>query len=214
MARIRVGTNNEDIYARLIGTLVSAKRCYSNAEYLACIELCALHGEMMANYLCITEKERLKKVFNALPQKNQDSINADKGAGIYFSDKLNQTLRLRWLLKAGVISSDDRKQFLYPHGLRIKYFHHWSPKDKNAQQDSIKVLSKLSPVTAKFLEILGSEPRTYNTANLERVKRYMTIVSGQPYVCGVLPSRLTPICALLAKLWDSFLGLLRIKRRR
>jgi hypothetical protein len=150
-------------------------------------------------------------VFSSLPQKNQESINADKGEGIYFSDKLNQTLRLRWLLKAVVISSDDRKQLLYAHGLRIKYFHHWSPKDRNEQQDSIKVLSKLSPVTAKFLEILGSEPRTYNTANLERVKRYMSIVSGQPYVCSVLPSRLTSICTQLAKAWGSFLSFMKIR---
>ncbi len=63
MARISVGANQADIYDRLINTLVSAKRCYSNAEYIACIELCALHGEMLANYLCITEKGLLEKAF-------------------------------------------------------------------------------------------------------------------------------------------------------
>lgn len=213
MARIGFGTNQEEIYDRLIGTMVSSKRCYANAEYLACIELCALHGEMLANYLCITARESLEEVLSGLPQVNQDSIKADRGAGIYFANKINQTLRLRWLIKAGLISPDDRKRLLYAHGLRIKYFHHWSPKQRNEQQDAIKALAKLSPVTAKYLEILGSEPRTYNTANLERVKRYMSIVSGQPYVCSVLPSKLTSICGLIAKLWGLFLDFMRIKRR-
>ncbi len=211
MARIRFGTNQEEIYERLIGTLVSAKRCFANAEYLACIELCALHGEMLANYLCITERENLEKVFSRLPQENQDSINSNKGAGIYFSDRLNQTIRLRWLIKAGLISSDDRKRLLYAHGLRVKYFHHWSPKGRNVQQDAIKVLSKLSSVTAKFLEILGSEPRTYNIANLERVKRYMKIVSGQSHACGTLPANMKPICEFFYKLWINVLQLMRVK---
>lgn len=200
MARISVGTNHEDIYDRLIGTLVSAKRCYSNAEYLACIELCALHGEMLANYLCITERGHLEKVFSSLPQKNQDFINADKGEEIYFSDKLNQTLRLRWLLKAGVISPDDRKQFLYAHGLRIKYFHHWSPKRGNERRDAMNALSKISPVTAKFLEILGLKPRTYNTANLDRVKRYMRIVSDEYQECNYIPEKMQPLCDFFHKL--------------
>jgi hypothetical protein len=55
MARISFGANQDEIYQRLIGSIVAAKRCFAHAEYLACIELCALHGEMLANYLCITE---------------------------------------------------------------------------------------------------------------------------------------------------------------
>ncbi len=45
---------------------------------------------------------------------------------------------------------------------------------------AIMTLTVISQVAAKYLEILGNEPRTYNNANLERVKRYMQIVSGTP----------------------------------
>jgi len=40
------------------------------------------------------------------------------------------------------------------------------------------LVKKVRVVTAKYLEILGNEPRTYNNANLERVKRYKQIVAG------------------------------------
>jgi hypothetical protein len=179
--------------------LVSAKRCYSNAEYMACIELCALHGEMIANYLCITEKEKLEADLATLPEKDRQEIAINKGTGIYFSDKFPQTLRLRWLLKANVISTGDRKNLLTIHNLRIKYFHHWSPKRGDERQDGIKALSKISPVTARHLEILGSEPRTSNTVNLERVKNYMSIVSGHNPI-RAMPCKVRPVCKFMAHL--------------
>lgn len=180
MMKISVGTNEENIYARLIGTIVSAKRCYSNAEYLACIELCALHGEMLANYLCITDKDKLDQIVSELLKKDRKLISNNKTSGIYFSDGIGQPLRLRWLAKADVITVDDREKLMKVHKLRTKYFHHWSPKSSNEQGDAIMTLTIVSQVTAKYLEILGNEPRTYNNPNLERVKRYMQIVSAIP----------------------------------
>ncbi len=179
MARITFGSNDEGIYARLIGTLASAKRCYSYAEYLACIELCALHGEMLANYLCITEKEDLETIFTDLSIKLQKSITNKKGVDACYSDEIRQGDRLKWLEKAKILSADDKKALLFVHELRKKYFHHWSPKAESEKQDAIEALSMVSPATAKFLEIFDSSPsaNNINTANLERVKRYMKMVS-------------------------------------
>jgi hypothetical protein len=62
MTNISVGSYAQDIHTKLINTLSSAKRCFSYGEVVACIEVCALHGEMLTNFLCIVHEEQLKTI--------------------------------------------------------------------------------------------------------------------------------------------------------
>lgn len=73
MTRISAGSAREDIKARSSDTLLSTKRCYAHAEYRACIELCALLGEMLANYLCIADKDKLISVIGDMEASNQNN---------------------------------------------------------------------------------------------------------------------------------------------
>jgi hypothetical protein len=180
MSRISAGTNHKDIHSRLISTLASAKRCYSYGEYLASIELCALHGEMLANYLFITSKDDINSVLSKLSEKDRKKIDVKCSDELYFSDGLGQLLRLRLLIKANVIDHEDKKQLEKIHGLRIKYFHHWQKMTTNEAKSALVALSAVSLVSVKYLEILGNgRPEKFNNANLDRVKRYMKIVDKQ-----------------------------------
>jgi len=177
MIRVSAGSAEESIRERITNTLLSTKRCYSHAEYRACIEMCALLGVMLANYLCIADKEKLVSVISNLENSDQKKIQNKRTSDKYFSDKYNQRFRLMWLNKADVIDVHDEACLLYIHELRIKYFHHWSTDPSNAQSDALDVLGRISAIAAKYLEILGKQSRTYNQDNLDRIKRYMTAVN-------------------------------------
>lgn len=176
ITRISAGSVHEDIRGRLVETLLSAKRCYAHAEYRACIELCAVFGEMLANYLCIADKTYLLNGLKSLSQDDQKIINKKGTVDLYFTDKLNQQLRLRWLVCANIIDSSDKDVLLEIHNARIKYFHHWSTDPENAKPDALTAMTKLSSVGAKYLEILGAIPGSLNQKNYERVKQYMIAV--------------------------------------
>jgi hypothetical protein len=172
MKRISAGTYEEDIHTRLIDILASAKRCYSYGEFFACVELCALHGEMLANYLCITSRDVLfqDSVINSLSSCEQKNIRKQEGTK-FFSDKLNQRLRLKWLKNGEIIVSEDNDHLEIVHNLRIRYFHHWSSNRTSIEEDALTALSEVSQVSANYLELLG-----HNEENLNRVKQYMKIV--------------------------------------
>lgn len=176
MARISAGSADEDIRKRITETLLSTKRCYSHSEYRACIEMCALLGEMLANYLCIADKDKLASVITNLEESDQKAIKKKGMEDKYFSDKYNQRFRLMWLEKADVIDVHDKMCLLHIHELRIKYFHHWNTDPENAQVDALDALARVSAIAAKYLEILGKNPRTYNQVNVNRIKRYMAAV--------------------------------------
>jgi hypothetical protein len=179
MARISAGSADQDIRKRVTNTLQSTKRCYSHAEYIACIEMCALLGEMIANYLCIADKEKLIAVIDDLEEGDKKIINRIGTSDKYFSDEYNQLFRLKWLNKADVIDTHDETCLVYIHKLRIKYFHHWSTDHENAQTDALDVLVRGSGIAAKYLEVLGKKPRTFNQANLDRIERYQKAVNSK-----------------------------------
>lgn len=177
MTRISAGSADEDIRKRITETLLSTKRCYSHAEYRACIEMCALLGEMLANYLCIADKDKLISLIDDMDDKDKKIINKKGTTDKYFSDKYNQRFRLMWLDKADILDTHDKACLLHIHDLRIKYFHHWNTDPEDAQADALDVLGRVSAIAAKYLEILGKKPRTYNQENLDRIKRYMEAVN-------------------------------------
>lgn len=179
MTRISVGSAHDDLTERLIDTLLSTKRCYSHAEYRACIELCALLGEMLANYLCIADKEKLILTIDDMEKNDKNLINKFGTSDKYFSDEYNQRFRLKWLTKADVLDVHDKACLLYIHDLRIKYFHHWNTDPKNAQSDALDVLARVSSIASKYLEIAGKQPGTLNQENMDRLKRYMNAVASK-----------------------------------
>ncbi|WP_412754723.1 hypothetical protein [Legionella donaldsonii] len=176
MINIGIGSADDNIHSRLIKPLASAKRCYSYGEYLGCIELCALHGEMLANYLCISSKDILLKIIEKMSAEDSKIINEHIEANKkYISNSLGQTLRLRWLETGAIITSDDGKNFKKVHRLRTTYFHRWSTTIPNEKQDALDSLKCISIVSAKFLEL--TDFRHTNKDNLNRIKAYMEGVS-------------------------------------
>lgn len=172
MTNISFCSFEDDIHTRVIQSLASAKKCYSYTEYLACIELCALHGEMLVNYLCTADKNTLKSVIERLTDADQKHINDMQTEGAFFADKINQTVRIRWLLAGEVINKDDSEALGKVHGMRINYFHRWRPRTANIKDDALDALATLSPVSAKYLELYDRPD------NIALIKRYMTVANG------------------------------------
>ncbi|KTD69993.1 hypothetical protein Lsan_0077 [Legionella santicrucis] len=176
MTNISAGTTQENIHTKLISTLSSAKKTFSFGEYLACIELCALHGEMLANYLCITSSDELINNIGNMESKDQIKIRSRGDTKlINIANNLDQSLRIRWLQHAKIISDTERKNLIDVHRLRTNYFHRWSTKIHNQKKDALKALEQISNVSANFLELLGSGSNV-NEHNFKRVKQYMEIV--------------------------------------
>ncbi|VEG91759.1 hypothetical protein [Legionella spiritensis] len=178
MVNISAGTTDADIHTQLINTLASAKRSYSYGENLACIELCALHGEMLTNYLCITSSKNLEESIDRMPLEDQKKIGSEKRKILHISNGLNQTLRIRWLQQASILSNIDKDNLIKVHRIRTHHFHHWSTDSSNQKNNALKSLEKISQVSAKFLELFDSDnPLNLNLNNLQRVERYMKIAS-------------------------------------
>lgn len=178
MTRISLGPAHHDIHRRLIDTLQSTKRCYSHAEYTACIELCALYGEMLANYLCIADKDKLIAVIDDMDGKNKKIIKRLGTSDKYFADAYSQSFRLKWLEKSNIIDVHDKVCLLHVHNLRIKYFHHWNTNTDNAKSEALDALARISSIASKYLETLGAQSGTYNQENRNRISRYMTAVAN------------------------------------
>ena len=176
MTRVSIGLAHKDISVRLSDILLSVKRCYSYAEYRACIEMCALLGEMLANYLCIADKNELLSIIHYMSKDESNTIKRNGTSDKYFSDKYNQLFRLSWLYKADILDVHDKTCLSQIHELRIKYFHHWNTDPCNAQNDALDALGKISAIAAKYLDLLTNTPGSYNQANINRIKRYMCAV--------------------------------------
>ena len=172
MANISAGSFDDDIHTRVIQPLASAKKCYAYAEYLACIELCALHGEMLVNYLCSADRAGLETVMDALTDDDRKHILDRQEKGAFFADRINQTVRIRWLLAGNIIDNNDRDALGKVHGMRINYFHRWRPGNEDVKNDALDALTTISTVSAKYLELLD------NQNNVARIRRYMAIVDA------------------------------------
>lgn len=146
MTHISFGSYHDEIYNKLIDSIASAKRCYSYSENLACIELCALSGEMLANFLCITK---------------DDNCNSNK------YDGFNQNARINLLSDNAVISMEDKCDLLEIHKIRVKYFHRWNQQHDDMEVDALKALGKISKVASDYLELLD------NPDNVKKIRQFL-----------------------------------------
>ncbi|KTD25124.1 hypothetical protein [Legionella maceachernii] len=169
MTNISIASAHEDIQTKLINPLASAKRCYSYDETLACIELCAMHGEMICNFLCIINEIQLKDplVVAKLSKEKQGKINKHIAKNNFY-DAMNQQLRLEWLYCSNIITQNDYQDLLIVHETRKKYFHHWGHDHTSLDSDALKCLELLSRVTAKYLEVLDTNQ------NIQIIKSYIS----------------------------------------
>lgn len=173
MTNISIASIDNDIRSKLINTLSSAKKCFSFEEYLACIELCALHGEMIANFLCIINKEVLsdENVLSRLNKETKKSVSKHLQKDNFY-DGLNQTHRIEWLYAGSIITCDEKKLLSDAHNIRIKYFHHWDQSISECETDALKALSDISKITASHLELFDSRE------NIEKVKKYISSIEA------------------------------------
>jgi hypothetical protein len=170
MTNISMGSYQSEIRKKLIDTLSSAKRCFCYREYLASIELCALHGEMLANFLCIINKDSLQdaSVIDLLELNIKNSIRKCL-TDANFYDALNQLHRIAWL-KAGKTITKDNQNFTQVHKVRIKYFHHWGQPAEEVEADALNVLTFISEESAKHLELFN------NPENISKIQIYLNSI--------------------------------------
>ncbi len=167
MSNVSVGSYHGDIRVKLINTIAGAKRCFCYGEYLACIELCALHGEMLANFLCIVNKEHLSKVIviDTLSEKIKNSVQCHLSKDDFY-DAMNQRHRILWLAGGEILSKNDSDDLLEIHEIRKKYFHHWDQGHGDVDKDALNSLVMISKVASKHLEVLN------NQVNIDKIRAY------------------------------------------
>lgn len=169
MNNVSVGSYHDEIRVKLINMIANAKRCFCYGEYLACIELCALHGEMLANFLCIVNKEFISntavtdKLSDWLKNSVQSHLSKDD-----FYDAMNQKHRILWLMGGDVLSKNDGDDLLEIHEIRKKYFHHWEHNHGDVNNDALNSLTMISKVASKHLEVLN------NQSNVAKIRAYMS----------------------------------------
>lgn len=169
MTNVSVASYHKDISPKLIHTIASAKRCFCYGEYLACIELCALNGEMLANFLCIVHKEFLSDatVIDKLPSNAKKSVEKHLPKDGFY-DAMNQKHRISWLAGGGVLSKEDCNDLLKIHEIRTKYFHRWEQDHGDIDNDAISSLTLISGVASKHLEMFD------NQGNVKKVRAYIS----------------------------------------
>lgn len=168
MTNVSIGSYHEYIRTKLIDTIAGAKRCFCYGEYLATIELCALHGEMLANFLCIVHEDELKEstVIDNLKGKSKGSV-AQCLADDNFYDALNQKHRIEWLAAGQIINLQNKQDLIDIHELRKKYFHHWDQSHDNIESDALIALEIISRVASRYVELLNQND------NIEKTRKYI-----------------------------------------
>lgn len=154
MCHVGVGTHNQAIKEKLIDTIASAKRCFSYGEFLACIELCAINGEMLASFLCIVNQKSLEMLISITYEDE-------------FYEMMYQSRRLNLLSDASVITPEDREKLDNVHKIRKRFYHRWGTDHADVESEALGSLRDITNVAAKYLELLN------NTENLDLIRKYM-----------------------------------------
>lgn len=167
MSGIGVGTVNNEIDDKLIQSIVSAKKCYSYNEVIACIQMCALFSEMFCQFLNIVNKEKLTPLLTE--NKHNATCKKIKKNNENFKDildKLNQRDRIKHLKLAGVINDKEDKFLTYAHEARIKYYHKWTSSLDDADEIALQYLERISKLANNHLDLLD------NKENIKKIKMY------------------------------------------
>jgi hypothetical protein len=120
--------NEKNLLQKLVWPLRHAKGSYALGNYLSCIALCGMVGEMVALLLWDISKLRLKE--KPWDEKAQTAI-----FGSTF-EKLGQARRIKVLCAVGVVKSEFADVFEALRNIRNKYLHLLSQPHERAASDA------------------------------------------------------------------------------
>lgn len=137
--------HTDKLFERFLVPFKSAKRMYCLGEYLACIELSAHLGEMLALLLW-----QITPI--TLNGKRMDSALEKALWGSEF-EKMGQEKRIDLLRALAAASDEDAQLFDFLRATRRKYFHFWSTGTEKIQGDALQCFLRLSSLVRNVLRI-------------------------------------------------------------
>lgn len=135
----------DKLFERFMLPLKSAKRTYCLGEYLACIELSAHLGEMLALLLWqITPLSLNGKTIDTQMEKN-----------IWGSEfeKMGQEKRINILKAFSAITNEEEKLLDFLRTSRRKYFHFWDTSTEHIKDDALRCFLTITALVQKVLKI-------------------------------------------------------------
>lgn len=137
--------HTDKLFDRILVPLKSSKRMYCFGEYLACIELSAHLGEMLALLLW-----QITPI--ALNGKRMDAAAEKSLWGSEF-EKMGQEKRIDVLKVFGAISDGDAQILDFLRATRRKYFHFWSTGTERIRDDALQCFLRLTMAVQNILQI-------------------------------------------------------------
>lgn len=137
--------HTDKLFERFLIPFKAAKRTYCLGEYLACIELSAHLGEMLAILLWqITPVSLNGKLVDAQMEK---LIWGNE------FEKMGQEKRIDLLKVLGAIVNDEEPLLDYLRATRRKYFHFWSTSTERIKDDALQCFLKVAELVQMVLRI-------------------------------------------------------------
>lgn len=137
--------HTDKLFDRFLVPFKSSKRMYCLGEYLACIELSAHLGEMLALL-----------VWHITPVTlNGKSVDVAMEKSIWGSEfeKMGQEKRIDLLKALGAVTDDDAQLLDYLRASRRKYFHFWSTGTERIREDALRCFLHVATLVRNVLKI-------------------------------------------------------------
>ncbi|MFA6474228.1 MAG: hypothetical protein WCV85_05080 [Patescibacteria group bacterium] len=133
-----------EISKYLVDPLVSAKRNFCLGDYLSCIAVCGVVGEMLAIFLWKTSSVTFKN----------HPITEEEEALLFQRtfERLMHERRLGVLKAFNRIPPEQQKKFSDIQGVRRSYLHFWARKPRNEKADALLVFRSAMSL---FKQIVG-----------------------------------------------------------
>ena len=137
--------HTDKLFERFLVPLKSAKRTYCLGEYLACIELSAHLGEMLA--LLLWQITPIS--FNGKPL----DVQTEKSIWGGEFEKMGQEKRIDLLKVFDAISNEDEQMLDFLRVTRRQYFHFWSASTEHIKDDALECFLKITTLVQRVLKI-------------------------------------------------------------
>ena len=137
--------HTDKLFERFLVPFKAAKRTFCLGEYLACIELAAHLGEMLALLIWQITPVSL----------NGKPVDAQMEKSIWGSEfeRMGQEKRIDLLKALGAISTDEEQLLDFLRAIRRKYFHFWDTSTERIREDALESFLKLAALVQMVLRI-------------------------------------------------------------
>jgi len=137
--------HTDKLFDRFLVPFKSSKRMYCLGEYLACIELSAHLGEMLALLVWQITPVTL----------NGRSVDVAMEKSIWGSEfeRMGQEKRIDLLKTLGAVTDSDAQLLDYLRATRRKYFHFWSTGTERIKDDALRCFLDVATLVRNVLKI-------------------------------------------------------------